>query len=89
MKDKRYATVKILIDTGNVISLEDIFYVLPKSVVAKDFGTNYVRFSRLIENPAQFRIKEVITLAKVLDIDVMKMVALVISQYDKKNAKGK
>jgi EAL domain-containing protein (putative c-di-GMP-specific phosphodiesterase class I) len=89
MKDKRYATVKILIEAGHVTSLTEIFDTLPRSVVIKDFGTNYVRFSRLMENPDQFKLKELFTLAKLFDIDEMKMVSLVIYQYKNKVAKKK
>ena len=80
-KDKRYSTVKILMETGHLTSLLEIFDTLPKSVVAKDFGTNYTRFNRLIKNPDEFKMKEVYTLAKLFEIDEMKMITLVHSQY--------
>lgn len=86
-KDKRYATVKILMDTGNLTSLLEIFDTLPKTVVAKDFGTNYTRFDRLIRNPDDFKLKELYTLARLFEIDEMKMISLVHSQYISKKKK--
>jgi hypothetical protein len=81
VKDRRYLTVKILIDAGHVKSLLEVFDTLPRSILARDFGTNYSRFSRLIENPDQFKLKEVYTLAKLLDIDELKMLTLVHNHY--------
>ncbi len=80
-KDKRYETVKFLIEAGQITTLSGIFDVVPKTVVAKDFGTNYQRFVRLINNPELFRLKEIYTLARMFGIDEMKMFTLINNQY--------
>jgi hypothetical protein len=87
-KDKRYKTVKILIDNGLLKSLSDIFDTIPRSTVAKDFGTNFPRFDRLLNNVEQFRLKEIYTLASIFDVEEAKLLDLVHNQYVSKR-KGK
>lgn len=80
-KDKRYKTVKILIDNGLLQTLSDVFDTIPRSTVAKDFGTNFPRFDRLLNNVEQFRMKEIYTLASIFDVEEGKVLQLVHNQY--------
>lgn len=87
--DKRYKTVKILIDNNHVKTLVEIFDTIPRSVVAQDFGTNFTRFDRLINNPELFRLKELYVLAQLFDVEEVKMVQLAHGQYIAKKGKKK
>jgi hypothetical protein len=88
-KDKRYNITKLLIQSGDVKSLSEVFDIIPPSVVARDFGTNYTRFTKLAANPELFRLKEIYTLAELFEVDPLKMMALTHATYLKKNAKRK
>lgn len=89
VKDKRYKTIKVLIEGGHIKTLSDIFDTIPRSVVAKDFGTNFTRFTRLIENPADFRLKELYTLAHLFDVDERKFIDLAHNQHLSKGKRKK
>lgn len=79
-KDTRYKTVNILITTGHIKTFADIFHHIPPSIVSKDFGTNYNRFSNLIENPSDFKLKELYTLARFFDLEDEVMITLAHNQ---------
>ena len=83
MKDKRYETVKILIDTGNLKRLSDIIDNIPPGILAKDLSTNYNRLIKVIENPSELRLRELVKLANLLGIDKTKFADIVISQLEK------
>jgi hypothetical protein len=80
-KDRRYSTVKVLIETGNIKSFREIFDHIPKSVVYSDLGMNYTRFAKLIDSPALFTLQELITLAGFFGIDSRKMIDLAYTQH--------
>jgi len=58
--DARYSTIKILIESGHIKSIRDIFQFIPKTTVYKDFGINFNRFDRGINNPAIFRMEDLL-----------------------------
>jgi hypothetical protein len=89
MKDKRYETVKILIENGHVMTIVKLFDTIPISVVAKDFGTNYLRFSNLVNNPEELKIKEIYTIAKLFEVDEMKVISLILNQIHSKRVRDK
>lgn len=69
VKDKRYSTIKVLIETNNISQLSDIFDTLPKTVLAKDIGMNYGRFSRKAKELALFSLKEIYDIADLIEVD--------------------
>lgn len=79
-KDKRYLTVHRLIAGGYLTEFREIFETLPKSVLAKDMGTNNTRITRLIEHPKGFDLGEIVLIAALLDVPPMTVVALVLQQ---------
>lgn len=83
-QDKRYNTVRILIEGGHVTGFAGIFEVIPLSVVALDFGSNYVRFKRLVNNPSRFRLKDIFILASIFGISEMAMIDLIIATIKNK-----
>jgi hypothetical protein len=50
--DSRYEIIRVLIEAGNIKSFAEIFRYIPKTVVYRDLGVNFNRFSRAIINPA-------------------------------------
>lgn len=80
-RDRRYTTVKNLIDGGYLKSFRDMFETIPKSVVARDLGMNNGRFTRLMHNVKKFTLEEVYRLAEFLQVEETIMLALVHEQY--------
>lgn len=80
-KDVRYQSVKVLIETGNIKSIREIFQFIPKTTVYKDLGINFNRFDRAILNPAIFRVQELITLAGLFNIDPKKFIDMAYEQF--------
>jgi hypothetical protein len=62
---------------------------IPKSVVAIDLGSNCVRFSRKIKNPATFKIVDIKNLASLFNIEFLKMIELIIHTINAKRNNGK
>jgi hypothetical protein len=88
-KDRRYNTVKLLIETGHITEFSQIFEHIPKSVVANDLGTNYNRLVRLITHTEQFTLEELVTLSNFFDVDSKAIVDLAFNQLIRKRAKRK
>jgi hypothetical protein len=86
-QDKRYFTVRILIEGGHVTGFSQIFEHIPISVVAIDFGSNYVRFKRLVENPSRLKLKDIFILAHLFEIQEMTMITLIANQLLKDKRK--
>ena len=81
-KDRRYITIKNLIDAGYIKNFMEIFDTLPKSVVARDLGMNNRRFTRLMNNVGQFSIIELLIFASLLEVDKIVFLKLVLQQHD-------
>ena len=88
-RDDRYSLVKPLMSTGHIRTFQDLFKFIPKTVIAKDLGMNYTRFTRLIENVDDFILRDLFRLAELFEIDELAVLNLVHQQYlaDKKGKK--
>jgi hypothetical protein len=80
-KDKRYKTIKHLIDGGHITLFSEIFEHIPKSKVAQDLGTNYNRLQRLIAHIDEFKFKEIFTIGDFFEVEPQVMINLVLKQY--------
>jgi len=95
VKDKRYKTVKNLIDGGYVIKFRQIFDSIPKSVLYKHLGMNSVRFKNLMFHVDLFVVKDIFRMANYFEVDNDVMLKLIYNQYiedhssDKTNKKVK
>ena len=83
MKDRRYSTIKILIETGNIKQLSDIFDTLPKTVLAKDIGMNYGRFLTKTKMLELLSLKEVYRIADQIGVGRKLLLDIVAQQADK------
>ena len=70
-----------MIETNNITEFRQIFDHIPKSVVARDLGTNNNRMTRLIANVEQFTILELYTISKLVEIDFKTFLNLVTNQF--------
>jgi hypothetical protein len=88
-KDRRYNTVKLLIEAGHITEFSQIFDHIPRSVVANDLGTNYNRLARLIMHTEHFTLEELVTLSNFFDVDSKTIVDLAFNQLIRKRVKRK
>lgn len=79
-KDPRYGTIKILIESGHITSIREIFTFIPKTTVYKDLGINYNRFDNAIIDPSIFKLQELIVLAHFFDVDARKFIDMAYNQ---------
>lgn len=77
VKDKRYNALKQWINSGEVKTFLDIFDIIPKTQVAKDSGIHYNRLNVKINNPVKFTVKDIVTLAELLEVDDRKLYELI------------
>jgi hypothetical protein len=81
-----------MIETGHITEFRQIFDHIPKSVVARDLGTNNNRMTRMITHVEQFNLHELYKISALIDIDFMKVLVLGATQFlssinEKKNKK--
>lgn len=88
-KDKRYKTVKILIETGNIISFADIFEHIPKSTVADNLGLHFNRMERMIKNVNDIKVKDIYLFSAYFEIDVKTLFDLIHRQHEFKKPSPK
>lgn len=80
--DPRYGSIKVLIESGHVRTIKEIFLFIPKTTVYKDLGVNFNRFDRAILNPYIFRLQELFDLAKLIGVEAKKLLELACAQID-------
>lgn len=88
-KDRRYTTVKILIERGYITKFDEIFEHIPISIVAKDYGSNYVRLKWKISKPLTFKLIDIKILSGVFGIELHKMIELILQTKDNRLNNGK
>ena len=89
MKDKRYSTIKVLVETKNIKQLSDIFDTLPKTVLAKDMGMNYGRFLRKTKELELFSLKEIYSIADLINVDRGLLLDVIHEQANRSYKKAK
>ncbi|MES2062495.1 MAG: hypothetical protein V4456_11285 [Bacteroidota bacterium] len=70
-KDKYFELAKPYIKRGEINDLFQLYSYVPKKSVAQGLGLNSSSFSNFKSNhPEDFKVKELIKLAELLDVDV-------------------
>jgi hypothetical protein len=80
-RDDRYDLIKPMIEKGNIVSFNDIFKYIPKTIVARDLGKKVDRFSELMKKVDGFTVAELFRIAKLIDISESEMLQLVLTEY--------
>ena len=89
-KDKRYTAVKALIESGNIKSFDDLFSIVPKTVVREDIGLNYYGLDSKLKNGRKFLLQDLLKMAEKIECDprlVIEMALLDISRQSKSKRK--
>lgn len=77
VKDKRYSALKEWITSGGAKTFLEIFDIIPKTQVAKDSGIHYDRLNNKINDTSKFTIKDIVTIARLLEVDDVKLYELI------------
>ena len=77
---KKYEKVKLLFEKGLINDFEELFDILPYSVVAKKINTNNVRFKAKLDNPMTLKLYEIKAIAEIINIDPVALFALAIKR---------
>lgn len=88
-KDKRYSTLKVMLDTGNLKSFSEVFDIIPKSVVASDLGINYTRFLVKLENLEDFTLREILKLSLQMEVEALAIITLLLKDMEGLNKSKK
>ncbi len=82
-RDHRYDLIKPMIESGKIVSFNDIFKYIPKTVVAKDLGKKVDRFNTLMSRVEEFMLSDLFIIATFFEIDEDDIVKLVMIDYKK------
>jgi hypothetical protein len=84
--DKRYDSIKIMIETGHITEFQQIFNYIPKSLLGKHLHTNNPRMTRLVSNVDDLTVHEIFSISTLFNVDYTKITHIVFAQYlkDKK-----
>ena len=66
---------------GYVKTLNEIFDTVPKTVVAKDVGTNLARLNKMIGDPQIYSFRDMVKLASLIEVDELAIMTLIYAQY--------
>ena len=86
-RDPRYDLIKPMILGGKIVTFNDIFKFIPKTVVATDLGKKVDRFTELMNHVEGFTLEELFMIGKFCDIDENQIVKLAVTQYQKNKSK--
>jgi hypothetical protein len=88
-KDKRYNTLKKLIEASATTSISEILDVVPKTVIGNDMGMHHQTFNKLINNPENFTLKDIFHIASLIGVEKMTMLNLIAQDILTRDSKRK
>ena len=88
-KENRYNIVRIFIEKGDIKTIHEIFDYIPKSVVRNELRTNNTRFTRLINDPLEFKLIELSKIARAIGIETKVLVNMALQDENRRNRPGK
>lgn len=89
--DPRYIAAKRMVEQGDINTFNQLFSIIPKSIVAADLGTQNVRFTTLMNHIERFTLQELFMLSKLFSLDEKAILELAYNQYteQKRSKSGK
>jgi hypothetical protein len=67
--DARFEAVQSMHKTGKLRSFNDIFLLVPKTVIANKLGKKVDRFNELMNHVEQFKLEEIVFIGTLFDIN--------------------
>ena len=86
-RDTRYDLIESMISKGKIVSFNDIFKYIPKTVVAKDLGKKVDRFNELMMRIDKFTLEDLFIIARFCSIDETTILTLAKDEYLKSKSK--
>lgn len=83
MKDPRYKAIKSLIETKRLQGLKDAFEIIPITIVRTDLKVNYNTLRRKIDNSELITVNDILSLAKLIEVDPVEIFRLSVLDYEK------
>jgi len=86
-RDDRYDVIRPIVESGQLVSFNQMFKYIPKTIVAKDLGKKVDRFNVLMNHVDEFTLKELFRIGHFCKLDNWEMLKLVM--YDHNNINNK
>lgn len=86
-KDKRYKTIRILIEGNHISTFKEVFDHIPKTIVGKDLGIHFRRFNRMVIRVQEIKVKDIFQLSVFFGVDEMLVFNLIYTQLKKAKKK--
>lgn len=88
-RDNRYNVIRAMIADGNIVTFNDIFEYIPKTIVATDLGKKVDRFNKLMNKPDGFTLEEIYRIGSFCGLTERQIYELVEAEYFKSKSKIK
>jgi len=80
-RDDRYDVIKPMVESGQLVSFNQIFKYIPKTIVAKDLGKKVDRFNVLMSHVGEFTLKELFRIGQYCKIDDWTILKLIMHDH--------
>ncbi|TDW96896.1 hypothetical protein [Dinghuibacter silviterrae] len=77
-KDNRYLAVQSILEREKSIKFNELFDIIPRTVVASDMAQDYRTFAGKVRNPESFTIAELASLSRLFEVDPHKLLELIL-----------
>ena len=88
-RDSRYNVIKAMIADGNIVTFNDIFEYIPKTVVSIYLGKKVDRFNKLMNKVDGFTLEEIYMIGSFCGLTERQIYELVEAEYFKSKSKIK
>lgn len=86
-RDSRYNVIKAMVADGNIVTFNDIFEYIPKTIVATDLGKKVDRFNKLMNKVDGFTLEEIYRIGSFCGLSERQIYELVEAEYFKGKSK--
>jgi hypothetical protein len=85
LKDPRYNAIKSLIESKGIKSLQEVFTIVPLTVIKKDMKTNYNTLRNRINEPETLTKKNLIGMAALFEVNPIEVFQLALNDINSQN----
>ena len=83
-KDERFLFANKLIYAGQIQTIEDIYKIVPRKIIAQGLGLNVTTFTNFkSKTPENFKLSEIIKMSNLLEIKVETLVGIFLNSLNK------
>jgi len=88
-KDKRYKTLKTLLEGGSITGFDHLLDVVPLSRIGLDLGANYSTLKKKFRAPETFTIEDLYCIAELIETDPEPLIGMAKVSYLKRRRRRK